>query len=116
MNDPELTNCASYIEAAFEAAEADAMDLAEACVWQGCDVTEPLVFVQGDWWCFEHGSEDALPRLFSASLAACAQCGRTTSKCLADGTQICPGCRRARCAKRVTVAKPVGAYARRRKR
>lgn len=102
--------------AALGAVEVDSdIELPEICAWADCPTTEPLVLVKGDAWCLVHISDDALPRLFSTSLKACAQCGKMTSKRLADDTQMCPGCRRDWCSKKVTVAKPTGAYARRRK-
>lgn len=91
-------------------------ELPTVCAWNGCEVDDPLVLMKGDGWCLAHATDDVLPRLFSASLKACAQCGKTTSKRLEDGTQLCPGCRRDWCSKKIAVAKPVGAYARRRKR
>lgn len=106
-----------YLLRRFGATEVVAtLELPDVCAWAECRVTEPLVLMKGDGWCFEHASDDALPRLISAPLKGCAQCGKTTSKRLEDGTQLCPGCRRDWCSKRIAVAKPTGAYARRRKR
>lgn len=109
------------IAAAFGTEVVDGEDLVgDACTWSGCTVTDVLVLRGEDPWCLEHYSDDALPNLMSGGgLAACEQCGRSTSTRIPDGPPLHLGCRRDHQARRVratAVEKAKGAYARRRQR
>ena len=84
------------------------------CTWNGCECDDVLILVGADPWCIDHCLESDLPRLYPGKgLAACAQCGVGCHSVTADGTRLHRRCRRDFVARKVSVAKPMGAYARR---